>query len=71
MIDELALSRQGFEEILSAKNKELEITKVHLKTICIYVFYLSLVTFNILFLVFTGGKRKGKGPKRRGSYTSH
>ncbi|XP_041660546.1 E3 ubiquitin-protein ligase rnf8 isoform X2 [Cheilinus undulatus] len=27
VIDELALSRQGFEEILSAKNKELEVTK--------------------------------------------
>ncbi|XP_017267264.1 E3 ubiquitin-protein ligase rnf8 isoform X2 [Kryptolebias marmoratus] len=27
VIDELALSRQGYEEILSAKNKELEVTK--------------------------------------------
>lgn len=28
VIDELALSRQGFEEILLAKNKELEVSKV-------------------------------------------
>lgn len=29
-MDELALSRQAYEEILSAKNRELEVTKVRL-----------------------------------------
>lgn len=45
MIGELALSRQGFEEILLAKNKELEVTKVYL----VNVFFFSPLYISTCF----------------------
>lgn len=45
MIDELALSRKSFEEIILAKNKELEVTKVCSTLI-------SNFLFGCLFFVF-------------------
>lgn len=74
MIGELALSRQGFEEILLAKNKELEVTKVYLINAFIFFpftyFHLLLLSRLHSISSVTGGKGKGKSPKRGSSYTS-